>query len=148
MAPQSGVSEERRGGGESSNTGLVVALVLVVVVCLHLSASWPAAAAPDVPYCQPGQSPAFAFGIAALHDRLGDTMGTPLECEHLDADNGDTVQRTTSGLAYYRPSINTTMFTDGSTHWALAEGALMRWQGASVTLAIKPLTTPSCSTRS
>jgi hypothetical protein len=90
-------------------------------------------AAADVPFCQPGQPAAFAFGIADLRNRLGDTMGSPLECEHLDVDSGDTVQHTTAGLAYYRPSINAAIFTDGATHWALAEGTVVRWQSGNVT---------------
>src|SRR4051794_17734024 len=110
---------------------LTVASV-AVVVCLQLSASWPAAAQPDVPYCQPGQAATFVYGIAALHDRLGDTMGAPLECEHLDSESGDTAQHTTTGLAYFRPSINTTIFTDGTTHWALADTTVLRWTGASI----------------
>ena len=43
----------------------------------------------------------FNFGIAALHERLGATMGVPLECEHINPDNGDTIQHTSTGLAYY-----------------------------------------------
>ena len=85
------------------------------------------------PFCSPGQSPAFTFGIAALHDRLGAPMGTPVECENPNPENGDTLQRTTTGLAYYRPSINTSMFTDGATHWALTETGLVLWRNQSVT---------------
>src|SRR5690242_20672624 len=73
------------------------------------------------------------FGIAALQDRLGATMGVPLECEHVNPDNGDTIQHTTTGLAYYRPSINTAMFTDGQTHWSPSNNELMLWRNASVT---------------
>ena len=85
------------------------------------------------PFCQPGQSPAFVYGIAELQSRLGATMGAPIECEHVDPTSGDTVQRTTTGLAYHRPSLNTTMFTDGSTHWALADGTVVLWRNDSVT---------------
>jgi hypothetical protein len=87
---------------------------------------------PGAPFCAPGQAPAFVYGIAALRDRLGQTMGAPLECEHVDAQSGDAVQRTTTGLAYYRPSINTAIFTDGETHWALSEGTVLLWRGPSV----------------
>jgi hypothetical protein len=103
-----------------------------IVVCLQLSASSSAAAQPDVPYCQPGQVASFVYGVAALHDRLGDIMGAPLECEHLDSESGDTAQHTSTGLAYFRPSINTTIFTDGATHWALADNTVVRWTGASI----------------
>lgn len=72
------------------------------------------------------------LGIGALHDRLGATMGVPIECEHINADNGDTIQHTTTGLAYYRPEINTPMFTDGQTHWALSGNQLLMWRSPSV----------------
>src|SRR5438105_2985712 len=43
-------------------------------------------------YCSPGQSPAFVFGLADLKQYVGDSMGTPVECEHAASDNGDTLQ--------------------------------------------------------
>lgn len=111
---------------------LVTAAALTLTIALQVSPSWPAAAQLSVPFCPPGQPPAFVAGIAALRARLGEAMGAPLECEHVDAESGDTIQRTTTGLAYYRPSINTAIFTDGASHWALAEGNVIRWQGPSV----------------
>jgi hypothetical protein len=88
--------------------------------------------ATPTPYCQPGQTPRFVFGLAELHRRLGDTMGDPVECEHVDAASGDTHQHTTRGLAYYRQSTNTPSFTTGSEHWALTDHGLAHWQGESV----------------
>jgi hypothetical protein len=110
---------------------LAVASV-AVAVGIQASAWWPAAADPDVPYCQPGQPATFVYGIAALHERLGDAMGRPLECEHADAESGDTVQHTSTGLAYFRPALNTAIFTDGATHWALSGDRVLRWTGAAV----------------
>src|SRR5688572_22472227 len=72
------------------------------------------------PFCPPGQPARFVLGIAALHDRLGAIMGEPVECEHVDPTSGDMVQHTTTGLAYYRPEINTAIFTNGEAHWALS----------------------------
>src|SRR3954453_5943563 len=86
-----------------------------------------------VAFCQPGQAPTFVFGIAELQSRLGSTMGEPTECEHVDQTSGDTVQRTTTGLAYFRPSLSTSMFTDGATHWALSNGSVVLWRNESVT---------------
>src|SRR5258708_27329984 len=45
---------------------------------VDVQANQPAAA----PYCGPGQSPAFANGMTALKQQLGNAMGSPLECEH------------------------------------------------------------------
>ena len=80
---------------------------LALVFGLYLAAVRPpVAAAQEAPFCQPGEPATFQFGIAELRDRLGDIMGSPLECEHVNAESGDTVQQTSTGLAYYRPSIN------------------------------------------
>jgi hypothetical protein len=71
------------------------------------------------PFCPPGQPARFVLGFARLKDRLGASMGEPLECEHTNPDNGDTLQQTTSGLAIYSPRNGTLEFTDGWHHWAL-----------------------------
>ena len=70
------------------------------------------------PYWAPGQEPEFQFGFAFLKSQLGDLMGEPLECEHANPENGDTLQQTTTGLSFYRKSTNTPTFTDGWNHWA------------------------------
>ena len=83
---------------------------LAALVWMQVAVTSPALAQGGQPFCQPGQQASFVFGIAALHDRLGtQTMGVPVECEHINADNGDTVQKTTTGLAYYRPSLGAVM---------------------------------------
>src|SRR5438105_4790261 len=81
-------------------------------------------------YCEAGQAPAFTNGMAALKQQLGETMGTPVECEHAAATVGDTVQSTTTGLAAYTGITNTVTFTDGWHHWALRPaGDLVSWEG-------------------
>jgi len=85
--------------------------------------------APPAPYCQLGEAPAFANGLAALKQQVGNVMGAPLECEHADSSAGDTVQQTSTGLAAYRASTNTASFTDGWRHWALTPGGLTSWEG-------------------
>ena len=59
--------------------------------------------------------------------RIGDAMGDPLECEHPDSANGDTLQQTTTGLAIYRQNTNTPEFTDGFNHWVLGNDGLQAW---------------------
>jgi hypothetical protein len=90
-------------------------------------------AAPDAiaeaPYCIPGQTPMFALGLAELKAELGDTMGTPVECEHGSSTAGDTVQQTTTGLAAYNQATNVLTFTDGWRHWALRSGSVVSWEG-------------------
>jgi hypothetical protein len=108
-------------------------VALVILGCLPFVLPKLAIAQAGGAHCQPGRSPELQFGIKALADRLGAPMGSPVECEHVDAESGDTIQHTTTGLAYYRPSINTAIFTDGSTHWALTADGLVLWRNQSVT---------------
>ncbi len=44
--------------------------------------------------------PRFVSSMLRLKASLGATMGVPVECEHAINAQGDTQQRTTSGLAY------------------------------------------------
>jgi hypothetical protein len=90
------------------------------------------------PFCAPGQEPAFVFGFAALKQQLGPTMGEPLECEHANLDNGDTLQATTTGLAVYEPSTNTPRFTNGWRSWALTPGGLLSWDGPDAPPELSP----------
>jgi hypothetical protein len=87
------------------------------------------AVTPTAAYCQPGQQPTFALGVADLKRQLGDTMGAPLECEHAVSANGDPIQQTTTGLVIYRAATNTVMFTDGWRHWALTARGMVSWEG-------------------
>lgn len=112
---------------------VLAAAPLLALVWMQVLVVQPADAQAGAPHCQPGQAPTFVYGIADLQARLGATMGVPTECEHVDPTSGDTLQRTTTGLAYHRPSVNTSMFTDGSTHWALADGTVVLWRNESVT---------------
>jgi hypothetical protein len=84
------------------------------------------------PFCAPGQTPAFEFGFALLAFELGPIMGEPLECQYSDEETGDTLQRTTRGLAYYRQGTNVAAFTNGWERWALGPEGLVYWQGEDV----------------
>lgn len=76
--------------------------------------------------------PQFIGGIAALKAVLGSSMGEPVECEHASSPQGDTQQKTTVGLAYYRKQLNVACFTTGWDHWALVNGGLVHWTGDAI----------------
>jgi hypothetical protein len=92
----------------------------------------PATPPPGPPFCQAGQQPQFAFGLAQLKARVGDTMGNLVECEHTNADSGDSLLQTTTGLAFYHKATNTPTFTNGFEHWAVTDKALVNWMGDSI----------------
>jgi hypothetical protein len=81
------------------------------------------------PFCPPGQPARFVLGFARLKDLLGASMGEPLECEHTNPDNGDTLQQTTTGLAVFSALNGALEFTDGWQHWALIDDDLVAWDG-------------------
>jgi uncharacterized protein YkwD len=58
----------------------------------------------------------FRLGFKALADRIPHVVGQPLENEHWGP-NGDSLQRTTSGLMVWRKADNWTAFTNGHTTW-------------------------------
>jgi len=80
------------------------------------------------PFCGPGQPASFVLGFARLKERLGEDMGAPVECEHVNPQNGDTLQQTTTGLAVFSRDGGL-QFTDGWRHWALEGQQLARWEG-------------------
>jgi hypothetical protein len=105
--------------------GLAAALAAVWLVVA------PARPVHAQPFCRPGEAPEFRLGFALLKEQLGPLMGEPAECEHLDRARDDTLQRTSTGLAYYRPATNTPVFTDGYRHWAWTADGLVAWEGAA-----------------
>jgi hypothetical protein len=81
--------------------------------------------------CEPGEQPAFTYGFATLSELLGQRMGQPLSCERTSALTGDSLQRTTRGLARYSLATNTPIFSSGAEHWALTSDGLVYWVGRS-----------------
>lgn len=66
------------------------------------------------PRCVVGGQPSFVSGFQLLKETLGATMGQAEECEQAENSSGDTRQRTTLGLAFYRQSTGTPTFTNGN----------------------------------
>jgi hypothetical protein len=77
-------------------------------------------------------APRFVHGMADLKALVGADMGDPLECERIVDAEGNTEQRTTTGLAYYRANSNIAVFTDGETHWAVTPHGGVHWTSDAV----------------
>src|SRR5215212_8346490 len=104
-------------------------LVVVPMVVASLLGSPGSAAAQLAPYCESPAPPTFEGRFAELKGTIGDVMGDPMECAHVDNASGDTVQRTSTGLAYIRASTGVPTFTNGSHHWAITPMGLVEWDG-------------------
>jgi hypothetical protein len=60
-------------------------------------------------------------------------MGEPMDCQHVDPSSGDTVQHTTTGLAYDPNGTGgAAAFTNGWEHYALKDDQVVLWRNASV----------------
>lgn len=102
---------------------------LVLMNVLNITGAEPTQTIYWAPHCAVGERPEFVLGFRALKSQLGAVMGAPVECVHTSAD-GDAVQRTTRGEAYYRLATNTVGFTDGWERYALnADAGLLYWTG-------------------
>jgi hypothetical protein len=105
---------------------------LLGVVLVVLVSSVPGSAQ-TAPHCDAGPGPSFVFGFADLKARLGGTMGDPVSCEYADPNGtGDTLQDTSTGLAFWRKATNTPTFTDGWNHWGLTDVGLVAWTGTAI----------------
>lgn len=58
----------------------------------------------------------FKLGFKLLADQIPDVAGSPTEAEHYGP-NGDSLQKTTTGLMVWRKADNWTAFTNGATTW-------------------------------
>jgi hypothetical protein len=117
------------------DVGLGLALAVLVgisLVSLPAQQWWAVPGARHAPWCLPGQSPSFQFGFESLAEATGGVMGAPIECEHgAEKSNGDTTQKTTTGVATYSWCTNAPGFTRGDEHWLLTADGLEHWSGAS-----------------
>ena len=104
---------------------------LCLALLVSLLAPTTIASADAADFCPPGRSPSFSGGFADLYSQVGDAMGQPVECEHTDSSSGDALQKTTTGLAFFRRATNTPIFTNGDEHWALTADGLVYWTSDS-----------------
>ena len=77
----------------------------------------PTAVPAPVPAPAPAAPPTFKLGFATLAAMIPNIVGQPLENEHFNPANGDSLQRTTTGLMVWRKADNWTAFTNGYMTW-------------------------------
>src|SRR3954462_8546524 len=116
---------------------LAVALTLAVI-----TSNWSTSPPTAETSCQ------FVLGFAALRDLVGaQKVGSCLEDEHFNLENGNSEQHTTGGLMVWRKVDNFTAFTDGGTSWINGPNGLQNrpngdrfsWE-KDPALAVTPLT--------
>jgi hypothetical protein len=89
-----------------------VAMNVVNVAAAPAQSAPPTAAPPTKPAAHCG----FVLGFKQLRDKAPEAVGECLEDEHLDAQSGETVQRTTKGVFSFGKD-KVTRFSDGSRTW-------------------------------
>ncbi len=129
-----------RGSGEAPRAPAVAwvagagARGLVAAALLTLGGALPVFAqtsAQTASACAAGQVPQFVLGFADLKQRLGTRMGDPVDCQHTDPSTGDTLQHTSTGLAYDRAGSAAASFTNGWEHYALLNDQVLLWRNTA-----------------
>ena len=92
--------------------------------------------------CKQGRATAFSGAFVRLSQQLSMGMGRPLECAELDKATGDTVQRTSHGVATLRRRTGEVTFSDGQRSWSIGESQLRVWSGPTAGSPADARTTP------
>jgi len=108
----------------------VVAALAVLLACVTVLGGVAGARAAELPGdCK------LEFGpdLADLRDAIGDAMGQPTGCETTIDSGGDTMQTTSSGMAWYLLGAGAAIFTDGYHRWELDQQGLTYWESPDAT---------------
>ena len=81
------------------------------------------------PVCEDDSATGFAGAFVALAQQLDERMGEPRGCAELDEATGDSVQRTSRGVATLSAETGLTTFTDGERTWSIRGSHLLEWIG-------------------
>jgi hypothetical protein len=99
---------------------LFAATLLSATCALSATRVW----AQDAPYCAAGQTLDWQPVLVSLSQRLGDTMGQPLECPHPSGDSDDIIQQqqdVASDLTY----VNSVVFVHGQLYAAAEDRVVL-----------------------
>jgi peptidoglycan/xylan/chitin deacetylase (PgdA/CDA1 family) len=108
----------------------LVAVLAVLLLCVPLFGRGDGALAAE----SPGECRLeFGADLADLHAAIGDAMGQPTGCETAIDSVGDTMQTTSSGMAWYQLGAGMAIFTDGYHRWALDRQGLTYWNSPGAT---------------
>jgi peptidoglycan/xylan/chitin deacetylase (PgdA/CDA1 family) len=103
---------------------LIRRLLTLVLVCL-VGAGPPFARLSQVAYAD--CTVEFAPDLANLRMAVGDAMGQPIDCETSINSDGDTIQHTSTGTAWFINAQSDAIFTDGYHRWVLDNAGLLYW---------------------
>lgn len=81
--------------------------------------------------CKQGSAGAFSGAFLPLSRQLSLSMGRPVGCAVVDQRTGDTIQRTTRGVATLRRSTGRVTFSDRHRTWSIEGSQLVTWAGTS-----------------
>jgi uncharacterized integral membrane protein (TIGR00698 family) len=70
------------------------------------------------PVCSQGAAAAFAGAFVALARQIPTEIGTPSGCAEVDPATGDTIQRTSLGVARFAPATGLTTFSNAQRTWS------------------------------
>ena len=98
--------------------------------------------------CKQGSAAAFSGAFLPLSRQLSSRMGTPLRCAATDKQTGDTIQRTTRGVATLRRGTGRVTFSDGRRSWSIEHSRLLAWAGTSAEPPANARATPLSAPRS
>src|SRR5688500_621784 len=101
----------RRRTARGLSFGLGLGLLMAPLIGLQPPPA--ARAAQAAPFCAEGEMPAFVAPFDVLAAELGDLMGDPAECAHVEEAGGELLLVTTTGLAFQRAEDGAAVFTDG-----------------------------------
>lgn len=82
------------------------------------------------PVCDEGTAIGFSGAFVGLSRELGERMGTPLGCVEIDGTTGDTIQRTSRGVATLRQEDGLATFSDGERTWSIDGSQLVEWSAS------------------
>ncbi len=108
----------------------VLGIIMIIVGAGALATGAPSPAQAET-FCGSGQSPQFVLGFANLKAQVGAPVGDPVECEHFDA-AGNSSQKSSTGMLFWRKSTNMAAFAAGNQHWAWTSKGIVTWTGDAI----------------